>query len=162
MRTRRERAFLLITALLVSIILLLLGMGFVGSQADRYRGIKRSADTAKARALCIAGLEDARLKIQNDLRFPPPMAAGQTTFSFGEQLDVGAPPQPGTYSVVVETAYNVDGLPISPGRVLLITSTGSLGDPNDPVAQYQIKAELDMQPGPNYCHYSHWEDQTAP
>ena len=160
-----RRGFLLITVLLIGIVLLLLGMGFVGSQADRYRGVKHSADTAKARSLAVAGLEDARVKIQNDIRFPPPMAQGQTTFSYGESLDIGAAPQPGNYAVVIETAYNVDPVPplVPPiPHVLVITSTGSVGDPNNPTAQYQIKAEMDMSAGPRHCHYSHWEDQTAP
>jgi hypothetical protein len=152
-----RRAFVLITALMVGVILLLLGMGFVGSQADRYRGVQRSAESAQARSLAVAGLEDARLKIQNDVLFPPPMAAGQTTFSYGERLDVGSPPIAGSYSVLIETAYNVD-----PYYVLSITSIGSLGDPNQPTAQYRITAEMDMRPGPRYCHYHHWEDETAP
>lgn len=157
---RRQRAFLLITALLICLILLLLGMGFVGSQSDRYRGMKRAGETAKARGLAVAGLEDARLKIQNDLLFPPPMAVGQTTFSYGESMTIGDPPQSiaGTYALIIETAYRTD-----PNyEVILITSTGSVGDVNNPVAQYQIKAELSMKAGASYCHYTHWEDQTAP
>ena len=51
-----RRAFVLITALMVGVILLLLGMGFVSSQADRYRGSLRSAEAAQARNLAIAGL----------------------------------------------------------------------------------------------------------
>ncbi len=94
------------------------------------------------------------MAVQNDIRFPPPMAQGQTTFS---SLDIGAPPQAGNYAGVIETAYNVD-----PYRVLVLTSTGSVGDPNNPLAQYQIKAEMDMSAGPRHCHYTHWEDQTAP
>ena len=155
-----RRGFLLITALLISVVLLLLGKGFLGSQADRYRGVKRAGETTQARALAMAGLEDARLKIQNDLRFPPPMAAGQSTFSYGETLQVGDPPQrlDGNYAVVIETAYRND----VNFEVLLITSTGSLGDPNSPTAQYQIKAEMSMKAGPTFCHYTHLEDQTAP
>jgi len=156
----RRRAFLLITSLLISIVLLLLGMGFLGSQADRYRGVQRAGEIAKARAMAIAGLEDARLKIQNDLRFPPPMAAGQTTFSYGEITTIGDIPQPlaGGYGVSIETAYRND-----PNfEVLVITSTGTIGDPNSPLAQYQLKAEMSMKAGPTFCHLTHLEDQTAP
>lgn len=156
----RRRAFLLITALLISLVLLLLGMGFLGSQADRYRGVQRSGEIAKARAMAVAGLEDARLKIQNDIRFPPPMAAGQTVFSYGEATTIGDTPEPlpGGYGVVIETAYRND-----PNfEVLLITSTGTIGDPNNPLAQYQLKAEMSMRAGPTFCHFTHLEDQTAP
>lgn len=153
----KRRAFLLLTSLLLGVVLLLLGMGFISSQADRYGGVKRAAETAQARALAIAGLEDARVKIQNDIQFPPPMAAGQTTFSYGEVLDLGDPPILGHYNVVIETAYNQD-----PTFVLLVTSTGSIGDPNAPDAQYRIRAEMDMNPAGRYCHFSHWEDDGAP
>lgn len=156
----QRRAFLLITALLIALVLLLIGIGFLGSQADRYRGMKRAGELTKARAMAMAGLEDARFKIQNDIQFPPPMAAGHTAFSYGETLTIGDTPAPipGNYAVVIETIYLHD----LNFQVLQVTSTGSVGDPNNPTAQYQIKAELDMKPGPTFCHYSHWEDQTAP
>jgi len=161
--TRRKRGFLVITALLFGIVLLLLGMGFMGAQADRYRAVLRSAESAQARALCLAGLEDARMKLQNDIVFPPPMGIGQTTYSYSEPMTVGADNVPGAYSVVVETAYNVD-----PYWVVEITSIGSLGPPSTPIAQYQMKAELDMYPASQpptpsrrAGHFHHLEDESS-
>jgi hypothetical protein len=70
--------------------------------------------------------------------------------------------------VIIETAYAAD--PPAGYNVLLITSTGSVGEPNVPAAQYQIKAEMTWDPpdpppaaaNPRHCHYTHWQDQTAP
>lgn len=159
-----RRGFLLITSLLFVIVLLLLGMGFLGSQADRYKAARRAAQSAQARALALAGLEDARAKLENDLNFPPPPSGpDQNEFSYSERLDF-PDGTPGSYSVLINSTWQDE-----PYRVLVVTSTGSVGPPDIPLAQYTLRAELDLSefvrgtsnPNPSFFRYTHIEDKSS-
>ncbi len=161
---KNRRGFLLVVSLLFVIMLLLLGMGFLGSQAARHRASKRSAEMAQARALALAGLEDARAKLENDLRFPPPPSGpSQNEFSYSEKLPLPDGTD-GTYSVLIDRSY--EG---APWEVLEVTSTGSIGPPETPTAQYSFKAELDVatfvrgtaNPNPELFNYTHIEDMSS-
>ena len=105
----RKRGFLLITALLIIIILMLIGMGFLGSQAARYRAALRSAESSQARQLALAGLEDARIKMELDENFPPKGALNQDTFSYSEKLTITSTPSVnGTYTVIINATFATD------------------------------------------------------
>ena len=161
-RVHRREGFLVVTALMILIILVLLGMGFLGSQANRYRSVVYSAQAAQARQLAVAGLEDARLKFQNDLDFPPPPAGPeQTTFSFCESVTMGPAGQQiqGNYQVIINTAYASD-----PYLVYEVQSVGSIGDPNQPLAQYVLTGEININWGStfgDYCRYTHISDDSS-
>jgi hypothetical protein len=165
---RKQRGILLITALLVAVILLLVGMGLLGSQASRYDAAKQFSYTAQARQLALAGLEDARVKLEMDLNFPPEPGPGQEAFSYSETLFKG-PPNDGTYTVTVDFAYAND--PNS--AYIAVTSVGTLGDPIKPIAQYRFRAEIDNKlggrpAGPSginanrFFRYTHIEDEEMP
>lgn len=165
----RKRGILLITALLVAVILLLVGMGLVGSQSSRYEAAKQFSYTAQARQLALAGLEDARVKLEMDLNFPPEPGPGQEAFSYSEQLYPG-PPNVGTYSVVVDMTYSLD--PNS--AYIVVTSVGTLGPPIKPISQYRFRAEIDNRLSParppassginpnRFFRYTHIEDEEMP
>lgn len=166
----RRRGFLVITGLLVCIILLLMGMGLLSSQASRYSSSLRSAESSQARQLALAGLEDARIKLELDQQFPPPPAPGQPVFSYSEQVQIPATPAPvnGTYTVTIDQTYKP-----APDEVLLITSIGAVGPIEQPIAQYRLTAELDLKEGgrptngqgiPQNRHfrYTHIQDEEIP
>lgn len=159
----KPRGFLLITALLSVVVLLLLGFGLLGSQAARFRGVTRAAESAQARALAMAGLEDARTKLENDVSFPPaPAGVGQNVFSYSERMDL--PGTMGSYTVIIDRSY--EGLPY---QVLHITAIGSLGRLDIPTAQHTLKAELDLSPtvrgtsnpNPRFFRFTHVQDESA-
>ena len=159
----RRRGFLLITALLAVVVLLLLGFGLLGSQAARFRGTPRAAESAQARALAMAGLEDARAKLENDVSFPPaPAGEGQDVFSYSERMDL--PGTLGSYTVILDRSH--EGPPY---QVLHITAIGSLGRPDLPTAQHTLKAELDLSPvvrgtsnpNPRFFRFTHLEDESS-
>lgn len=162
----KKRGFLLITALLVCVILLLIGMGMLGSESSRYAAIRNSAFSSQARQLAVAGLEDARAKLEMDYAFPPEPGPGQQAFSYSERLDISAD-LTGVYSVTIERTHAKDA-----AEVLLITSVGSLGPIAKPIAQYKLRAEFDLsQSRPNagngiqknrYYRYTHIEDEEMP
>jgi hypothetical protein len=153
---------------MVCTMLLLLGMGFMGSQSNRYRSVVQSGQSAQARQVAMAGIEDARFKLQNDASFPPPPAVtNQTCFTYNEQLTLAAgtpDAQPGSYQVLLETLYW--SYPLGPTgvdyHVYQITSIGTIGDPATPLAQYKLQAEVDMDSSRQYCHFTHFVDEGAP
>jgi len=160
---RERRGFLLITALLSVVVLLLLGFGLLGSQAARFRGVTRAAESAQARGLAMAGLEDARAKLENDVSFPPaPSGEGQFLFTYSERLDL--PGTMGSYTVIVDRTH--EGPPY---QVLHVTAIGSLGRLDLPTAQHTLKAELDLSPvvrgtanpNPRFFRYTHIQDESS-
>lgn len=167
----RRRGFLLITALMLTIILLLVGMGLLGSQASRYEAARQASFSSQARQLALAGLEDARVKMELDINFPPPQGPGQFLFSYSEFLDLPYPtPVTGSYSVTVDSTYAQDP---AAGLYYTITSVGSLGPPIAPTAQYRLTAELSNNPNPipavphgiqsqRFFRYTHIQDEEVP
>ncbi|MEW6282181.1 MAG: hypothetical protein AB1758_26480 [Candidatus Eremiobacterota bacterium] len=150
----KRQGVVLIMVLLGFVLLLLLGMGLLGSQAARYRAATRAAEASQARQMAIFGLEDARLKLERDVAFPPDSSLGQTSFSYSE--DVTLPDgSPASYSVVVELAFNRP-----PWMAYRVTSTGAVGPRDRPVTVHTINAEMSTDPGSTRCFkWLRWEDQ---
>ncbi len=150
----RRRGVLLIMALLAIILLLMLGMGLLGSQAARWRSANRAAEASQARQMAIFGLEDARLKLERDAAFPPAPTLGQSVFSYSE--DVTLPDgSPASYIVTIDLAYTVP-----PWNAYRITSNGAVGPRDKPLTLHTIAAELSVDPTrPRPWKWLRWEDQ---
>ncbi len=161
MRTT-SRAFLLIVVVLLSLVLLILGLGFLGKRSAQYAGSRYGVETAQARGLALAGLEDARARLSKDLRFPPPGAVDQMSFTYTEILyDLDATTAVGSCTVTVLSTHAP-----APYRVLQVISIGSVGPPDAPTARRRITAELDVSPtvrggvapNPSYFQWINWTD----
>lgn len=159
-----RRGFMLVAALLLLSILMLLGMGLLGSRAARYEGAVLHAQFAQARGLARAGLEATRIKLLKDRDFPPPSEAGQAPFVYSEEvLDLDNTTVLGSYTVAIETRWRS-----RPYHVLRISSLGRLGPADNPQARAEIVAELDIsprlrndpaQPNPRYFQWIHWSEE---
>lgn len=136
----RRRGMLLVVALLVLGVALVAGMGLMASQVSNYRGINSVEDSALALCLAQAGLEDARLKLERDLDFPPTGNPDQILFTYSEDVLVGGK-RIGSYRVGVDTAFRS-----SDYDMVRVTSTGLVGSQSDPTAQRTIKIDLDTSP----------------
>lgn len=68
----RRRAFLLIAALQLAILLLVLGGAMIYSSGARYRNSRSLEAAAQAGELAHMGVEDALVKLRRDGQFPPP------------------------------------------------------------------------------------------
>ncbi|MEW6277206.1 MAG: hypothetical protein AB1758_01185 [Candidatus Eremiobacterota bacterium] len=137
----RSRAFLLVTVLLLTVILAIAGMAFLSTRSLQYQSTARFREAAQARALARAGLEDARVKLQKDLRFPPPASQSQVIFAYSEDVtDLDGQPV-GHYVVEVDRTWAE-----APYGVLKVISTGRTGRRDRPGAQQTIRAELDVLP----------------
>lgn len=139
-----------------------LGMGLMSSQAARCRAALRMSDAVLARQIAMAGLEDARVKMNLDIAFPPPPAGGFTSaayssgtfdnvtqqqtqpiFTYSETVDIPSiPPRKGIYAVTVDST---NALPdfwdsdhttydaTGPCMVIRIVSVGTIIDEAQPL-----------------------------
>lgn len=127
-------------ALLVLIFLLLLGMGLMSAQTARYRGVNRSQEAAQAFQLAQAGLEDIRFKLEVDPGFPPNPGDDQPLFNYAEDVKIGAV-EVGSYEVLLDRSHQKP-----PYQLISVTSTGTVGPKEHPIAQRVLKAELQRVP----------------
>lgn len=160
---RKPRGFLLIFGLLVMVLLLILGLAFLGKQADVYRSATQAAAANVAMECAMAGLEDARVKLMNDLHFPPPGDERQQQFAYSEILfDLDGTTAVGAYTVVIDSRW-LD----PPIEILTIEVTGLAGDPDQPpVSKRRISVEMDLAetersgsaPNPNLGRFINFQD----
>ena len=152
---RERRAFLLIAVLMISLILLTMGLAFLGSRPALYASAQQAQLAATARALARSGLEDARVKLNKDIQFPPTPGVGQVTFTYMENMVVGAQTV-GSYRVTIDSTYNYP-----PFSVLSITATGFAGPTGAPTASHTYVAFLDVSStaSPTFFQYINWADQ---
>lgn len=173
---KRPQGFLLVSALLITIIFLTTGLGILSAQASRYATSARIAEGMQARSAALAGLEDVRVKLAKDVQFPPrkSKSRGQTKFSYSETLFDDPPDQirQVTYSVVVDFGLErqaqvespdnpddpslVEWLPYRWG-VYRITVSGYVGPRAKPTAQAMFYAEYDI----NTARFIRFEDRSS-
>jgi hypothetical protein len=169
MRKRFQQGAILIFALLLSALLLVLGAGFIAQRSLEYGAVSEVQDRAQARQLALAGMEDARVKMEKDPFFPPVGGFGQTTFTYSEDV---LDPDDGDMIGIFTVTVNV-GRKEEPFRVIRIQSIGSVVEarsPDTPVrASYRIYGEVDVAslerggaPGvenPRLFRYIDWKEQ---
>ncbi len=148
---------MLVAALLITGIFLATGLGIMSAQATRYEGSAKLADSLQAKNAALAGLDDVRVKLSKDVRFPPRKAKmrGQDRFAYSETLVVADPAnsqQEVSYSVTVdygleeEVQIRTRALPYRWGLYRL-TISGYVGPRAEPVAQSMVYAEYHIGTG---------------
>lgn len=152
---KRRRAFLLVIAMLMTLMLVILGMGFLGRRGPQYAASMAHERGMQARALAEAGLEDARVKLEKDLFFPPPGDSDQFMFSYSEVVreTTGVSSDGvvvGSYTVTIDRRFETAPDPPDPrwASVYIVESLGSLGeDPLHPLATVRLRMEIDYDEG---------------
>ncbi len=129
----------MVLSVLLLLILLIMGLAFLGSSAERVRSSMQLSQGAQALWLARAGLEDARTKLLRDLRFPPPGADDQTRFSYSEDLLDPDGQLVGSFTVTIDRRHEV-----APYQVLRLISVGRAGPRNAPQAERVLTVEVDM------------------
>lgn len=81
-------------------------------------------------------MEDARAKLNHDLKFPPGGAKGQETFTYSEDVSDFDGRLVGEYTVTLDLTFRHE-----PYRLVTIHSTGRIGGRQDPVATRSFQAE---------------------
>lgn len=138
---RGRRGITLVTSLLFLALLMVMGLAFLGKRVGQYRGALAVRTAAQARAIALAGLEDARVKLDKDFAFPPPAAKEQLYFSYTEEMRDINGQVVGSYHVTVDRS-----LQQWPYAVVRLTSIGTLGPVDDPLARRRLYAEVDISP----------------
>ncbi|MFN8609355.1 MAG: hypothetical protein U0931_17585 [Vulcanimicrobiota bacterium] len=154
---RSSRGILLMAVLCLISILLLLCWGELGRQAEQYRAARLVSQSAQARGLALAGLQDFLAKWNRDYDFPPRPPQGAAYFTYLEELDdFQSPEKIGSYRVTVDESYK-----LAPYKILRVTSEGVVGPSDRPQCLWRIVATLDVSPksrtgiGPN-PHLGNW------
>jgi Tfp pilus assembly protein PilX len=135
---RKKRGFLLILSLLIVLLLFVLGLSFLGKRATQYQRVSSAQEAAQSRALAQAGMEDAIMKLERDLLFPP-LSEDQAVISYTEELVAGGA-RIGAYTVTIDGRYRS-----APYLFLLVTAVGESGpDAGSANTRRTFTAEIDL------------------
>ncbi len=148
---------------MISLVLVVV-LGLLGARALEYSSTTRMQQVLMAQGLAEAGMENARVKLEKDMFFPPLGGYGQTAFAFSEDMTDPANPliTVGSYTVMVDCLKRE-----SPYCVVRLQSVGSAGDRLNPRARYRIYAEIDVSsynratnlaPNPTLFRYILWRE----
>jgi len=129
----------LVAALLISLVLMLAGLGFIGQRAAQNRAANSARAGLQARALAEAGLQDAMLKLSKDGQFPPLYNDQQVIFTYQEDVTDGAGVVMGTYTISLDLTHR-----LAPYSVIKLSSIGRLLGTTP--AQVRLFGELDVSP----------------
>lgn len=151
----KQRAFTIVVAILVTVLLAVIGFGLLASQSIQARGAHLVPLVSQARALAEAGMEDARVKLEKDPWFPFPAGDEQSVISYTEELSsISAPGDVlGSYTVTVDRSHRR-----LPSRLMLVTSVGTVGEIRNPRARYVLRAEYEV----DTMEVRLWEEGSEP
>lgn len=165
----RSKGAVLVFALLLSTLLLILGVGFIAQRGLEYGSVSELQDRAQARELAMAGMEDARVKLEKDPFFPPVGGFGQSTFTYSEDvLDPDTNRMVGLFTVTVDLSRREE-----PYRIIRVQAIGQAVERRAPDAPprstYRIYAEIDVASNerggalgvanPRLYQYIEWKEQ---
>ncbi len=161
MRDRRGAALLMVLFLLL--VMVVLGMAFLGKQALNYRSSTQSALSQQALGLAWSGLERCRARLNKDASFPPRLAEDQLYFSYTEVLyDLDGVTPLGDCTVTIDRRWQTP-----PTSILEITSEARLKRGTEILAIRALRAELDVATtsrtafntdNPTLWRYLNWTD----
>ncbi len=140
MKRRSSRGFLLVFALLLSVLICLVALSMLALRRAGYASSQGAVQSVQARALARSGLSDIWTKLSKDPLFPAGVGDRQLRFTFREQVLDSGDNLVGFYTVVVDRSYRESH------RVLRIESLGVAGSGDDRDPRYRIYAELSVDP----------------
>lgn len=139
MKTRRGSA---LVAVLVSLtIFAILGAALLQRQRLAYSEATHGKQGLQALALSQAGLEDARLKLEKDYRFPPPGDPSQTSFDYSETLLDWNGKVVGKYQVCIDRSHARE-----PHYIVRVESIGFVTSQSGENHRSGLVAEFDVSP----------------
>jgi hypothetical protein len=126
-------------ALILSVLLLVMAIGFLSQRSSQNRAALASQNALQASLLAESGLRDALLKLGKRVEFPPLNHVDQTAFEYRNVLRAPGGEELGSYNVVVDMRYAN-----APYWIVRVISTGMIGDPSAPTSSYTLHGELDV------------------
>jgi hypothetical protein len=140
MRRLPRRGFLLVFALLLSVLICLLALSMLSLRRAGYAASQSAVQAVQARALARSGISDVWTKVSKDPLFPAGVGDRQLRFSFREAVRDDSGDLVGFYTVVVDRSYRLSH------RVLRIESLGVAGSGDNRSPRHRIYAELSINP----------------
>jgi len=150
MRGRPHRGFLLVFALLLSVLISLVALSMLSLRKSSYASSQGAIQAVQARALARSGLSDIWVKISKDPLFPAGVGDRQVRFTFREIVRDNDEHLIGSYTVIVDRSHRLSH------RVLRLESLGVVGEADARSARHRIYAELSIDP--DDFGYKVWEE----
>lgn len=144
---------LLIFALLLTVLISMIALSLLQLRKASYASSQGAIKAVQARALARSGLGDIWVKIGKDPYFPGGIGDRQQRFSYRENvLQDGK--AIGSYTVMVDRSHRLSH------QILLIESTGTVGDIDQPSARFTIYTELSIKPAD--FSFKTWQEGVSP
>lgn len=152
-RRHKIRGALLIFALLLTVLISMIALSLLQLRKASYASSQGAIKAVQARALARSGLGDIWVKIGKDPHFPGGVGDRQQRFSYRENvLQDGE--VIGSYTVLVDRSHRLSH------QILLIESTGTVGDIDQPSARFTIYTELSVKP--TDFSFKTWQEGVSP
>lgn len=150
MRRSPRRGFLLVFALLLSVLICMVAMSMLSLRKASYASSQGAVQAVQARALARSGLSDIWVKVSKDPLFPAGVGDRQVRFTFREVVRDNSGHLVGFYTVIVDRSYRLSH------RILRLESTGVAGEDGSRSPRHRIYAELSIDP--DDFGYKVWEE----
>ena len=134
-----RRGFALVLCLLLSALLFVLALAFLGQRGSYYSSSHDLRLALQAQCLADAGIDDFRAKLAKDLRFVPRTSPDDPEYVYSEELPVDGNPA----HFVVRVIHSYQGPPY---WVYRVWATGVVGPREQPVARRTVYVEIDTCP----------------
>lgn len=154
MRGKKSSGFLIVVALLLTVLVALIALGLLGIRKGSYASSRAAVSTVQARALARSGLNDIWVKLGKDPFFPTGIGDEQDVFSYQEEVKDDADRAVGSYFVKVNRKYRQSH------QVILLESTGRVGGLDADSTTFTIYAELSIKS--DDFGFKVWEEGTIP
>lgn len=159
-----RRGVVLVAVLLILALLVIFGLVMLSKESAHFEAARRDAFSAQAFELAMAGLEDARVKLDKDYHFPRSNGSEQVLLSYSEVVyDLDEVTELGSYRVTIDQRWQNENY-----QVLRITSVGYAGPASQIKANRRLVVYLDTAaelrgapgtPNPNYFEFINFEDR---
>lgn len=153
-RRLKQRGFLLVLALLLTVLISLISLSLLGIKSGGYTSSRAAVNMVQARSLARSGMADIFIKISKDPLFPDGMGDTQERFSYREEVTDSGGRIAGSYTVVMDRKYR------HTHQITRVECTGVSGGLTDESATHRIYAELSTRPGD--FRFKVWEEGKTP
>ena len=151
---RNRRGFLLVFALLLTVLISLIALALLGLKKGGYASSTAAIKAVQARSMARSGIGDLWIKLSKDPFFPGGVGDDQERFSYREEVTDTNGELAGSYQVVLDRKYRFSH------NVLRMECTGISGTLSEDSAHHTIYAELSIEPGD--FGFKVWEEGVSP
>jgi hypothetical protein len=150
----KKRGFLLVFALMLTVLVAIIALGLLGVRRGNYAASKSIVNSIQARSLAQSGMNDIWAKLSADPYFPTGIGDEQIQFAFREEVIDSMDREVGSYTVRIDRRYR------QTHKVVLLESTGISGGLDANSSTFTIYAELSTEVGE--FEFKVWHEGTSP